>query len=264
MLRTPFPRTSALFLGFFGRPFAQHFTVAMMDGSPSAIWKPFDRPGAEYFSDVPAVKGVGSFLHGYVQNRERIQPSHAHPSAGRRDFPLFGGTPVGAGNRPCRLGGRGDYCNRNRAVLSTGTPAGLRRISPSPCTQGEGWGGGRISTDRRNPHPGPPPEYQGRGNPLPGNRTLPHDAKPRPLRRNLNGRRLSRPALWSIYFLQRTISGRGFAYPIAAGFALTISLIFSYVTVCIGVMMLIYAVLELAESPKQLAASPAPWPFAQS
>jgi len=38
-----------------------------------------------------------------------------------------------------------------------------QRISPSPCTQGEGWGGGRTSIGPRNPHPDPPPEYQGRG-----------------------------------------------------------------------------------------------------
>ena len=36
------------------------------------------------------------------------------------------------------------------------------RIPPSPCTQGEGWGGGRTGIGERSPHPGPPPEYQGR------------------------------------------------------------------------------------------------------
>jgi error-prone DNA polymerase len=38
-----------------------------------------------------------------------------------------------------------------------------QRISPSPRTQGEGWGGGRRSIGLRNPHPSPPPEYMGRG-----------------------------------------------------------------------------------------------------
>src|SRR5208337_1256188 len=35
-------------------------------------------------------------------------------------------------------------------------------LSPSPCTQGEGWGGGRTSIGLRNPHPDPPPEYRER------------------------------------------------------------------------------------------------------
>jgi 4-amino-4-deoxy-L-arabinose transferase-like glycosyltransferase len=60
------------------------------------------------------------------------------------------------------------------------------------------------------------------------------------------------PLLWSIYFLQRAISEGRLIDAIAAGCSLTISLLFSYVTVCIGVMMLIYAILELAENPKHL------------
>jgi hypothetical protein len=42
-------------------------------------------------------------------------------------------------------------------------PTNNSLFSPSPCTQGEGWGGGRTSIGPRNPHPDPPPEYQGRG-----------------------------------------------------------------------------------------------------
>jgi hypothetical protein len=43
-------------------------TIAMMDGSPSAISKPFDRPGAEYFWDVKFVTSVHTFLHDYISN----------------------------------------------------------------------------------------------------------------------------------------------------------------------------------------------------
>jgi hypothetical protein len=41
-------------------------------------------------------------------------------------------------------------------------------VSPSPCTQGEGRGEGRISNrailpNEKNPHPNPLPEYRERG-----------------------------------------------------------------------------------------------------
>ena len=60
------------------------------------------------------------------------------------------------------------------------------------------------------------------------------------------------PLLWSVYFLQRAITKGGLIDAIAAGLSLTISLMFSYVSVCVGVMMLIYAILELAENPHRL------------
>ena len=40
---------------------------------------------------------------------------------------------------------------------------GEKEFPPSPCTQGEGWGGGRRPNGLRYPHPYPPPEYKGRG-----------------------------------------------------------------------------------------------------
>jgi len=242
-------RTASLFWGFLA-VLLINVTVAMMDGTPAAIWKPFDRPGAEYFSDVPAVKGVGSFLHGYVENRERYSiHTRTHPP-GAVLFLYFVNRLIAPGIVPAawsavivtatgivpfyllarRLAGErvarlaiALYPIAPSLVLFGATSMDgiflvpllwsvyfLQRaitLPPSPCTQGEGWGGGRTLIGRRNPHPGPPPEYKGRG------------------------------------FI---------FHAIAAGIALTISLMFSYVTVCIGVMMLIYAILELAENPNRL------------
>ena len=36
-------------------------------------------------------------------------------------------------------------------------------LFPSPCTQGEGKGGGFLAQSAFGPHPSPPPEYKGRG-----------------------------------------------------------------------------------------------------
>jgi Dolichyl-phosphate-mannose-protein mannosyltransferase len=46
--------------------FAMNETVATLDGRISDIWKPFDRPGAEYVFDVANVSSIRTFLHDYA------------------------------------------------------------------------------------------------------------------------------------------------------------------------------------------------------
>jgi dolichyl-phosphate-mannose-protein mannosyltransferase len=208
-------RTAPLFWAFLAILLI-NVTVAMMDGSPAAIWKPFNRPGSEYFSDVPAVQGIGSFLHGYVENRERYSiHTRTHPP-GAVLFLYFVARLLRPGIAPAAWS----------AVVVTATgivPFYLlaRRLA-----------GERIARLAVALYPIAPSLVLFGATSMDGVFLV--------------------PLLWSVYFLQRVVSQGGLIHAIAAGLSLTISLMFSYVTVCIGVMMLIYAILELAENPKPL------------
>jgi hypothetical protein len=193
--------------------FLMNTFVAMMDGSPKAIWIPFNRPGEEYFFDVPAVKSVGSFLRGYAQH---LYLYHLHT----RTHPpgpvlllyfisrAIGPTVVVAAWSavaitatavvPFFLLARRLAGEKNAAIA-----AALYVVTPSLVLFGATSMDGIILV----------------------------------------------PLLWAMYFLLRTINEPGLLLAIAAGISLTISLIFSYATVCVGTMMLIYAAMKIAANP---------------
>jgi asparagine N-glycosylation enzyme membrane subunit Stt3 len=208
-------------------------TVAMMDGSPAAISKPFSWAGSEFFSDVPAVLDVKSFLHGYVFNLYHYSiHTRTHPP-GAVLFLYF----------VRRLLGPGITAAAWASVVTTATgiiPFYLlaRRLT-----------GEHIAALAAALYPVTPSLVLFGATSMDGVFLV--------------------PLLWSTYFLQRTITlvpspgtpgeGKGGGLfnrtafnAIAAAISLTISLMFSYVTVCIGVMMLLYALLELIESPGHL------------
>ena len=57
--------------------------VAMTDGGPSMIWRPFDHPLHEYYFDVPLVTGVGQGLREYVRLMPRMTiHARTHPPGG--------------------------------------------------------------------------------------------------------------------------------------------------------------------------------------
>jgi hypothetical protein len=217
LIARPISEALAL-LSAFVFVFAINVTTAMMDGSPKAICKPFDRPGSEYFSDVPAVRGVGQFLHGYVSNLYRYSlHARTHPPG---------------------------------AVLVLYFVA--RALGPGIATAA--WSAVFITAT------GVAPFYL--------------------LVRRLAGRHIASTALalyavapslvlfgatsmdgvflvamlWSTYFLHRAIVEPRVGNAIIAGIVLAASLMLSYVTVCVGVMMFIYAILEYAGSRKQIGA----------
>jgi len=215
LIARPFPRGLAL-LSAFVFVLAINVTTAMMDGSAKAIWKPFDWPGSEYFSDVPAARGVGQFLHGYVQNLYHYSiHSRTHPPG---------------------------------AVLVLYFVA--RGLGPGIGTAA--WSAVFITAT------GVAPFYL--------------------LARRLAGRQTASIALalyatapslvlfgatsmdgvflvamlWSAFLLHRVIVEPGMGNSVVAGIVLAASLMLSYVTVCVGVMAFIYAILELAASRKQI------------
>jgi dolichyl-phosphate-mannose-protein mannosyltransferase len=215
LIARPFPQALAL-LSAFVFVFAINVTTAMMDGSAKAIWKPFDWPGSEYFSDVPAVRGVGQFLHGYVQNLYHYSiHSRTHPPGavlvlyfvGRALGPGIGTAAWSAvfitatGVAPFYLLAR-RLAGRQTASIALA----LYATAPSLVLFGA---------------------------------------------TSMDGVFLV-AMLWSTYFLHRAIVEPGTGISIVAGFVVAASLMLSYVTVCVGVMTFIYAILELAVSPKRI------------
>jgi len=206
------PRSSPLLWAFLA-VLLLNVTTAMMDGTPSAIWKPFNRPGSEYFSDVAPVNGIGSFLHGYVQNREHYSiHTRTHPPGAVLFLYLVS-----------RLFGPGIVPAAWAAVVTTATgivPFYLltRRVA-----------GDRVARLAIALYPVAPSLVLFGATSMDGVFLV--------------------PLLWSAYFLERAITQRGLIFAIAAGITLTISLMFSYVTVCIAAMMLIYAILEVLGHP---------------
>lgn len=192
-----------------------NITVAMMDGSPSAIWKPFDR-GSEFFSDVPKVHGVAPFLRDYVARLPQYSVhTRTHPP-GAVLFLYF----------VSRIFGPGIVAAAWAAVVVTATgiapfyllarrligdEAALRAIALYPLTPSLVLFGAT----------------------------------------SMDGVILV-PLLWSIYFLHRTIIDGRWSDTIAAAISLGIGLMFSYVTVCIGMLTLIHAIFESANRPARL------------
>jgi hypothetical protein len=216
MLRAPVPPAYAMFFGFVA-VLSLNVTVAMMDGSPAAVSKPFNWPGMEYFGDVRSVNDIGSFLYGYTANLY-------HYSVHTRTHP----------------------------------PGGVLllyfvRLALGPGVAAAAWAAVVITAT------GVVPFY-----------LLAHRLAGEPIARlaialypvapslvlfgatSMDGVFLV-SLLWSTYLLQRAITGPRFTLPaIAAAISLTISVMFSYVTLCIVAMMLIYAILELAVYPSHL------------
>ena len=62
---------------------AINFTTAMMDGGPAGVWRPFDRPGHEYYYDVPLVRSAGQIVRDYPKLMPRMTiHGHTHPPGG--------------------------------------------------------------------------------------------------------------------------------------------------------------------------------------
>lgn len=190
-------------------------TTAMMDGTLKAIWKPFDWPGSEYFSDVPAVKAIAPFLRGYIANLWHYSiHTRTHPPGAVILLYLIGrsiapGIAVAAWCAiiitataiiPFYLLSR-RLAGRRVAILAVG----LYALAPSLVIFGA---------------------------------------------TSMDGIFLA-PLIWSMYFLERTISERRLIHAILAGGVLSISLFFSYVTVCVVAMMLVYAILKCIQTPSQ-------------
>jgi hypothetical protein len=215
LVARPVPQALAL-LSAFVFVLAINVTTAMMDGSPKAIWKPFDWPGSEYFSDVPPVRGVGQFLHGYVQNLYRYSiHARTHPP-GAVLVLYFVARALGPGIAKAAWS----------AVLITATGVApfyllVRRLA-----------GRRTASIALALYAAAPSLVLFGATSMDGVFLV--------------------AMLWSTYFLHRAIVQPGMANSIVAGIVLAASLMLSYVTVCIGVMMFLYAILELAACPKQI------------
>jgi hypothetical protein len=194
-----------------------NITIAMMDGSPAAISKPFNWPGSEFFSDVPAVKSIGPFLNTYVHELYHYSiHTRTHPPGAVLFLYfvkcLFGPSIEAAAWAAVIVTATGIIpfylLSRRVAGQSIARLAvAIYPVAPSLVIFGATSMDGVILVS----------------------------------------------ILWSIYFLERIISDGGWFTAILAGLSLSISLMFSYVTVCAGAMMMLYAILELSVNPRRLA-----------
>jgi hypothetical protein len=214
-LRRPIPDLLFLLYGFFA-VLLLNVTVSMMDGNTDAIWKPFSRR-SEYFQDVSAVHAIVPFLRGYVQNLHLYSlHTRTHPPGAVLLLYLS-----------AQILGPGIKAAAWTAIVIAASgivPFYLlaRRLS-----------GPRIASLAMALYALTPSLVLFGATSMDGVFLV--------------------PLLWSIYFLQRAITENEITHAIAAGLTLTISLMFSYVTVCVGAMMFIYAILEWLQNKKSLA-----------
>ena len=194
--------------------FAMNVTVAMMDGGPAAIAKPFAWGGSEYFGDVHWVGNVGEFLRGYVANMWHYSiHTRTHPPG---------------------------------AVLFL---YGVKQLL-GPGINAAAWVAVAITATAVVP-------FYLLARDLAGQRTAAIATSIYPVvpslvlfgATSMDGVFLV-PLIWATFFMRRTIARPSLGNAMATGIVLTISLMMSYVTVCIGLMMLIYAVLELHPNSK--------------
>jgi hypothetical protein len=191
--------------------FAINVTTALMDGSPQAIWKPFDRPGAEYFGDVASIHNVGSFLRGFVGNPGLSIHSRTHPPGGALLLyfisRLFGPSIRTAAWSAVVITATGvipffflarSLVSDRAAKIAVATYA----LTPSLVIFGATSMDGVFLVS----------------------------------------------LLWSTYFIQRVIAKPGTLISFLAGISLAISFFFTYATICIVALMVIYAAFELAHS----------------
>jgi Dolichyl-phosphate-mannose-protein mannosyltransferase len=191
--------------------FAMNVTTALMDGSPQAIWKPFDRPGAEYFADVASIHNVGSFLRGFVGNPGLSIHSRTHPPGGALLLyfisRLFGPSIrtaawsavviTATGVIPFFFLARSLVSNRAAKIA-----VAMYVLTPSLVIFGA---------------------------------------------TSMDGVFLA-SLLWSMYFIQRVVAKPGILNSLLAGLSLSISFFFTYATICIVTLMAIYAVFESPHS----------------
>ena len=193
-------------------------SVACMDGSLAAIWRPFESQ-SEYESDVAHVHGVAIFLRDYVKNLPAYSiHARTHPPG---------------------------------AVLLLYFVAQL--IGPGVSTAA--WAAVAITASAVVP-------FYLLARRIAGHRTAViavalYAVTPSLVlfgATSMDGVFLA-PLMWSVYFLERTISGRKMIHAVAAGICVAISLMFTYATVCVIAMMLIYVLLESVKSAISLIIS---------
>ena len=193
--------------------FVMNVSVALMDGGMWAIWKPFDRAGSEYFGDVHWVGGVGEFLRTYVE-RLHLYGVHTqtHPP-GAVLFLYFVKCAFGPGVQSAAWA----------AVIVTATA-----VIPFYLLARD-LGGERMAAAAVAIYSLVPSLVLFGATSMDGVFLV--------------------PLMWSMFLMQRMIVKPRIANALAAAIALTVSLMMSYVTVCVGVMMAIYGLLEVRRRP---------------
>ncbi len=194
---------------------AMNATTAMMDGGADAIWKPFGfyLRGAEFFGDVPAVRaaGVSQFLHDYVRYLYRYSiHTRTHPPG-----------PVLVLYLVSCLFGSGPAAASWGADVITATavvPFFLlaRRLA--------GWQVAAVALGLYVVTPS----------------LVLYGAT------SMDGVTLV-ALLWAMYFLLRTIDRPGILIAVVAGLAVAVGLLMSYVVVCVGALIAVYAMLASRE-----------------
>jgi hypothetical protein len=193
--------------------FAMNVAVAMIDGGPRAISKPFSWGGSEYFDDVRDVTSVKVFLGGYVRNMWHYSiHSRTHPPG-----------PVLFLYCVKRVLGPSIQAAAWSAVAVTAS-AVVPFFLFARCVAGE-----RVAT-------------MGMGIYVVVPSLVLFGAT------SMDGVFLT-SLMWSMYWMRRVIAKPGIGNSIAAGVALFVSLMLSYVAVCAVVLMAIYALMEVRGRP---------------
>ncbi len=199
---------------------AMNATTAMMDGGPDAIWKPFGvyLLGSNFFTDVPAVRsaGVSQFLRGYVQHLYHYSiHTRTHPP-GPVLVLYFIACVLGPGAKAASWS----------AVVITATAVVpffllLRRLA-----------GRQIATVALALYVVTPSLVLYGATSMDGVTLV--------------------ALLWSMYFLQRAIDRPGVGIGLVAGASIALSLMMSYVVVCVGALAALYAAQEVAANRGKL------------
>ena len=201
---------------------AMNATTAMMDGGADAIWKPFgfDLRGSEFYDTVPAVRaaGVWGFLHGYVQILWHYSiHTRTHPP-GLVILLYFVG----------QLFGPGAAAASWAAVVITATAVVpffllVRRLAGAP-----------VATTALALYVVTPS-------------LVIYGAT------SMDGVTLV-ALLWTMYFLERAIETPGIGIGVIAGASMAVSLMMSYVAVCIGALAAVYAAMEMIANRRKIRA----------
>jgi 4-amino-4-deoxy-L-arabinose transferase-like glycosyltransferase len=186
-------------------------TTAMMDGGADAIWKPFGfyLRGAEFFGDVPAVRaaGIAAFLRGYVHNLYHYSiHTRTHPPG-----------PVLVLYFVSCLFGSGPAAASWAADVITATAVVPFFLS---CRRLAGWQAAAVALGLYVVTPS----------------LVLYGAT------SMDGVTLV-ALLWAMYFLLRAIDRPGVFISLAAGLAVTVGLMMSYVVVCVLAIAGVYALL---------------------
>lgn len=205
----------------FAAVLAMNATTAMMDGGPDAIWKAFDaflRGGADFWGDVPTVRatGVSPFLRSYVQHLYHYSVhTRTHPPGPVLTL-YFVGCVLGPGVKAASWS----------AVVITATAVVpffllLRRLA-----------GRQIATVALALYVVAPSLVLYGATSMDGVTLV--------------------PLLWTMYFLQRGIDKPGIGIGLLAGASIAVSLMMSYVVVCVGALAALYAAQEVVANRGKL------------